>query len=211
MAQTDLILYVDAKFTSPYAMSVFVTLAEKDLPFEIRTIDIFAGEQHKPGYTSLSVTQRVPTLVHGDFQLSESSAITEYLEEMFPSPQYARVYPEDLRERAITRQIQAWLRSDFLPIREERSTETIFIRRADKPLSKAAQVSSAKLFAGADKLIKDGALSLFDEWCLADTDLALMINRLLANGDAVPPKLAAYAKHQWQRKSVQGWVNKKRF
>lgn len=191
-------------------MSVFVTLTEKGLPFEIKTVNLALGEQHKPGYADLSVTQRVPTLVHGDFQLSESSAISEYLEEMFPLPRYAQVYPAGIRERARARQVQAWLRSDFLPVREERSTETVFIKRADKPLSKEARVAAAKLFAGADRLLKDGALNMFDNWCIADTDLALMINRLLANGDEVPPKLAAYVKHQWQRRPVQAWVNQKR-
>jgi glutathione S-transferase len=151
-----LILYVDSKFTSPYAMSVFVTLTEKGLLFEIKTVDLVAGEQYKAGYADLSVTQRVPTLVHGNFQLSESSAISEYLDEAFPPPQYTRMYPADLCERAIARQVQAWLRSDFLPIREERSTETIFIKGAEKPLSKEAKASAAKLFAGADKMIKEG-------------------------------------------------------
>lgn len=32
-------LYVDALFTSPYAMSVFVTLREKGLPFEVRPLE----------------------------------------------------------------------------------------------------------------------------------------------------------------------------
>ncbi len=206
----DLILYVDSKFHSPYAMSVFVTLTEKGLPFEIRTVDLPAGQQHKSDYAKLSVTQRVPMLVHGDFALAESSAITEYLEEGFPSPSHPAVYPANLRQRAIARQVQAWLRSDFLPIREERSTETIFSKRADKPLSNEAKASVAKLFSGANMLIKEGSLNLFNDWCIADTDLALMINRLLANGEEVPPKLAAYAKHQWKRKSVQGWINQKR-
>jgi glutathione S-transferase len=205
-----LILYVDAKYTSPYAMSVYVTLTEKGLPFELKTVDLSAGEQHKTNYADMSMTRRVPTLVYGDFKLSESSAISEYLEEAFPSPRYPSVYPANIRERAIARQVQAWLRSDFLPIREERSIETIFIKPADQPLSKEATVSVAKLFAGADKLIKDGALNLFNEWCIADTDLAMMLNRLLANNEEVPPRLAAYARHQLQRKSLQGWINQKR-
>lgn len=205
-----LILYVDSKFTSPYAMSVFVTLTEKGLPFEMKTIDLGAREHLNPAYADLSVTQRIPTLVHGDFRLSESSAISEYLEEVFPAPGYPRVYPADTRQRARARQVQAWLRSDFLPIREERNTETVFIRRAERPLSRTALASAFKLYMGADKLIREGALNLFDEWCIADTDLALMINRLLLNGEAVPARLAAYAKHQWQHESVQAWVNQKR-
>jgi glutathione S-transferase len=173
-------------------------------------VDLSAGEQHKAGYAGISVTQRVPTLVDGDFKLSESSAISEYLEEAFPAPRYPSVYPANIRERSIARQVQAWLRSDFLPIREERSIETIYIKPADKPLSKEAKASVAKLFAGADKLIKEGALNLFNDWCIADTDLAMMLNRLLANKEKVSPKLTAYAQHQLQRKSLQGWVNQKR-
>jgi glutathione S-transferase len=48
---------------------------------------------------------------------------------------------------------------------------------------------------------------LFDNWCIADTDLALMLNRLILNGDDVPDDLASYAARQWQRASVQLWIN----
>jgi glutathione S-transferase len=51
---------------------------------------------------------------------------------------------------------------------------------------------------------------LFDQWSIADTDLALMLNRLRLAGDALPARLAAYAEAQWQRPSVQEWVNKPR-
>ena len=56
----------------------------------------------------------------------------------------------------------------------------------------------------------DGATSLFGQWCIADTDLALMLNRLIMNGDEIPHKLKEFANHQWQRPSVQQWVTKTR-
>lgn len=187
-------------------MSVYVTLVEKDLSFQIRKVNLASGENLKPGYAGLSLTQRVPTLAHGDFHLSESSAITEYLEELYPAPDYSIVYPENVKLKARARQIQAWIRSDFLTIREERSTEVVFCQPSDKPLSDAAQIEAAKLFAAADSLIKDGAKNLFNTWCIADTDLALMLNRLILNGDNVPEKLKEYACYQWERPSVQQWV-----
>jgi len=168
-----------------------------------------AKDNLKPDYARLSLTQRVPTLTHGDFHLSESSAITEYLEDLYPAPDYPPVYPEDLRAKARARQIQAWIRSDFPLIREERSTEVIFCRQSDKPLSEAAKAETAKLFDAADDLIKDGTENLFQNWCIADTDLALMLNRLVMNGDYVPEKLKTYALHQWERPSVQLWVKLK--
>ncbi len=208
---SDLTLYADSKFTSPYVMSVFVTLVEKGIPFQIKTIDLDADENKAERFACVSLTRRVPTIVHGNFHLSESSAIAEYLEEEFPAPGYASVYPRGQRERALARQVQAWLRSDLLPIREERSTQAIFFNKPiDRPLTDRAKTSAEKLIAAAGKLIPEGAGNIFGDWCIADTDLALMLNRLILNGDAVPSGLIAYAEQQWRRASVQQWVNKER-
>jgi len=191
-------------------MSAFVTLVEKNIPFQIRKIDLEKKENLKPDYAKISITQRVPTLTHGDFHLSESSVISEFLDELYPEPDYSTVYPRDIRLKARARQIQAWIRSDFMPIREERSTEVVFCRPTRTPLSEAAKIDTAKLFAAADTLIKDGAVNLFGDWCIADTDLALMLNRLVLNGDDVPEKLKRYAHNHWKRPSVQLWVNQDR-
>ncbi|VVD63364.1 glutathione transferase [Pandoraea nosoerga] len=196
-------LYVDSQFSSPYALSVFVTLREKGLPFELRTVDLGQGAHHETSFADMSLTRRVPTLVHGDFTLSESSAISEYLETVSPA---APVYPAGARERARARQVQAWLRSDLGALREERSTEVIFYRASDRPLSDAGYAAASKLIAIAQSLLPDGRLSLFDQWCIADVDLALMLNRLVYNDDVVPPALAAYARHQFARPAVQEWL-----
>jgi glutathione S-transferase len=58
----------------------------------------------------------------------------------------------------------------------------------------------------ADSLLPAGASHLFGDWCLADTELALMLNRLVMHGDPVPDRLAKYAGAQWQRQSVQAWM-----
>ena len=41
-------------------------------------------------------------------------------------------------------------------------------------------------------------------------DLALMLNRLILNGDTVPAQLEDYAQRQWQRPTVQEWIKLKR-
>lgn len=210
MSEPSLTLYVDANLVSPYAMSAFVALGEKGLAFEMRTVDLDAKANTQGGYPALSLTSRVPTLTHRDFSVSESSAIAEYLEEVFPGPTHKAAYPANPRDRARARQVQAWLRSDFMPIREERPTTVIFFAPVPHALSAAAKLSAGQLFQAADSLLAPGAKNLFGEWCIADTDLALMLNRLVANGDAVPVKLAAYVKHQWQRPAVQAWMNQVR-
>jgi glutathione S-transferase len=202
-----MLLYVDFQFASPYAMSAFVALHEKQLSFEIRTIDLSAGENHDPGYAKASLTHRVPTLIDGDFALSESSAIVEYLNEVYPGQP---LFPAEPKARARARQVQAWLRSDLMPIRQERSTELVFYRPVSQPLSSVAQVSSQKLFAAASELLGHGGDYLFGQWSIADVDLAIMLNRLVLNGDEVPSNLVRYAKMQWERPSVQLWVRQER-
>ncbi len=203
-----MLLYADRQLTSPYAMSVFVVLTEKRLPFEMRTLDLAACANNERDYARISLTQRVPTLVDGDFALSESSAIAEYLDEAYPDPP---MFPTDRQQRARARQLQAWLRSDFLPIRQERPTPSIFYGQpASAALSPAAQLSSRKLCAAACELLRHGGENLFGHWSIADVDLALMLNRLILNGDAVPAVLADYARTQWQRPSIQQWVRTER-
>ena len=199
----SLALFVDAQYASPYAMSVFVALTVKQVPFELRTVDLAAAAHLAPAFADLSRTRRVPTLVHGEFVLSESSAIAEYVEDAFPG---APLYPADPRLKARARQVQAWLRSDLMPIRVERDTEVVFFRKPVTALSPAGEAAAAKLFAAAEAWLPVGAEHLCARWCLADVDLALMLNRLVLAGDAVPARLADYATRQWQHPAIQQWV-----
>lgn len=199
-----LTLFVDSLFLSPYAMSAYVALTEKQLPFEVRPIDLEVGEQRMQPYQARALTSRVPALTHQDFHLTESSAIAEYLDEAFPAPEHAALYPRDLRARARARQLQAWLRSDLAALRQERPTETVFYGAAGQPLSDPAHAAAAKLVRVAESLVGTGRACLFDEWCIADTDLAVMLKRL--SQDDLPEALRAYAEGQWQRSSVQKWL-----
>jgi glutathione S-transferase len=126
-------------------MSVFVGLKEKNIPFELRTIDLENGANLRPEYATESLTGRVPTLVDGNFSLSESSAITEYLEEAYPG---MALYPSDPKTKARARQVQAWIRSDLLPIRQERSTDVVFYRPSQIPLSAAAVAATIRTGMG---------------------------------------------------------------
>lgn len=204
MHPPSLRLYVDSVYTSPYAMSVFVALREKGLAFDLATLDLDAAQNRAADFARLSLTQRVPTLLEGDFALSESSAITEYLEQAYPE---TPIYPADPKQRARARQVQAWLRSDLLPIRQERSTLVVFCGQTMPALSPEAKAAADKLISAAQALLAGNPAYLFGEWSIADVDLAVMLNRLILNGDSVPAELVGYAQRQWQRPSVQEWVN----
>lgn len=93
-----------------------------------------------------------------------------------------------------------------MPIREERSTAVVFDGAKMPDLSEAGRQSAEKLFATATMLLAHGGQNLFGEWSIADADRALMLNRLVLNGDKVPEALADYASFQWQRASIQRYV-----
>lgn len=197
-------LYVDSQFASPYALSAFVALRAKRIAFEMEPLDLSAHLQMSASYAEASLTGRVPTLVDEGFSLSESSAIAEYLEDKQPQP---RLYPEDLRARARARQVQAWLRSDLMALRQDRTTEVVFYGAAVRPLSEGGRAAAEKLLRAAGALLAHGGPHLAGgEWSIADVDLALMLNRLVMAGDAVPGPLADYARRQWQLPAIQEWV-----
>ncbi|GAC1351630.1 MAG: hypothetical protein NVS3B20_13950 [Polyangiales bacterium] len=123
-------LHGDEFWISPYVFSCFVALREKGLPFEYREVSLGAGAQLQPRFRDASVTARVPALEHDDFWLAESSAIVEYVEESFPGP---KLLPKDSRDRARARQLMSWLRSDLMPLREQRPTHTMFYQHAKTP------------------------------------------------------------------------------
>jgi len=67
------------------AQKVRIALAEKELAYDSRLLDLRAGESHTPDYLKLNPKGVVPTLIDGDVVVTESSIINEYLEQQFPA------------------------------------------------------------------------------------------------------------------------------
>jgi len=204
---TDLLLTVDQFWVSPYAYSAYVALAEKKLPFSTQVVALGAKEHKTPEYRSRTITARVPALRHGDFWLAESGAIVEYLEDVFPAP---HVLPVDPKEKARARQIMHWIRSDLMPLREERSTHTIFYEPAKAPLSDKAKPAAEKLIEVASSLLEHDRPTIFSSFTIADADLALMLMRMRKSGDPLPARVSSYAEAIWSRPSVKAFVDRER-
>jgi glutathione S-transferase len=210
----SLILYGSSSWTSPFVLAAFVTLRAKGLSFEVKTLALDRGEHRSSSFAVQSLTSRVPVLVDGDFALSESSAIVEYLEEAFPSPEHPRVLPGDRHARARARQVMAWLRSDLLALREERTTARVFYPPDQleplAPLSSNGEKAAQKLIAAAESLVPSRRGHLFGEWSVTDTDLALALQRLVKSDYPVPERIRSYANEQWEGPAVREFREKPR-
>jgi glutathione S-transferase len=207
----DLVLHGDHRFTSPYVFSAFVALTEKGVPFRLEVLSLERKEHERPAYAGASFTGKVPALRHGDFWLAESSAIDEYVEDAFPPPTYPRLYPEDPRAKARVRMVQAFLRSDLAPLRAARPTSTFFLGEPVSPLGAEARAAADRLFGVAERVLAPGAAAIAGSFSPGDADLALMLQRLVANGDPCPERLAAYARTIFARPSIRAWLARTRW
>ena len=69
-------------------------------------------------------------------------------------------------------------------------------------LSADGEYAARKLLGVAEKLVPSQG-ALFGAWCVADTDLALMLQRLCKTGYDVPARLRAFADAEWKRPAVR--------
>lgn len=195
-------LYVDNLRISPYALHAFVGLKEKGLTFDVCEVALGRKEQQAPSYQAKSTNGKIPCLMHDNFFVSESTAILEYLEDKFAFPNYPRIYPADIEERAQARQIVAWMNSDFLGLRQSRPSSVVFYGPTKEPLSTEADNDRERLIELGRRFLLTGREYLFGSWSIADSVFAMMLNRLVASQDKMPQYLVDYTLRQWKRPSM---------
>jgi maleylacetoacetate isomerase len=108
-----LLLYDYWRSTAAYRVRIALHL--KGLAFEQRSVHLVrdGGEQHRPVYRALNPQALVPTLVHGERVLTQSLAIIEYLDEVFPGH---ALLPEDPVRRAQQRALAQVIACDTHPL-----------------------------------------------------------------------------------------------
>jgi glutathione S-transferase len=206
----SLILWGDTQLASPWVLAVWTCLREKGVPFRLSPLDLERGEHRTGEYPERSLTGKVPTLQRGDFWLSESMAIIEYLDEAFPAPRYRPSLPPGIEERARARQLMAWVRSDLFEIRRCLPFEGLFEPMKLPPWSEGAEREAREQVRIAAGRARAGAA---ERPLPGDFDLAFMLRRLLHYGvtiDGMDGAVTDYADRIWERPSVQSWVGYER-
>ncbi len=86
--------------SSVCAAKVRFAMAEKNIEWDGVYIDILAGEQFDPDYVKINPKSVVPTLVHNDLIIPDSTVICEYLDNIEPD---TSLHPENAYDRAQAR------------------------------------------------------------------------------------------------------------
>ena len=97
---------------SPNVRRVRLTAAVLGIDLEEQPVDLAKGEQRKPEYLALNPNGTVPTLVDGDFVLTESRVIMQYLADKKPE---SGLLPRDERARTEVIGWQFWDATHFSP------------------------------------------------------------------------------------------------
>jgi maleylpyruvate isomerase len=90
-----------------------IALNLKGLDYRQEPVDLRAGAQHSEAFRALNPQGLVPALEAGDAVLTQSSAIIEWLEEVYPEPP---LLPRNANDRAIVRAMAMTVACDIHPL-----------------------------------------------------------------------------------------------
>jgi glutathione S-transferase len=74
-----------------------ILLEELGAPFELRVLNMKAGEQRRPAYLAVNPMGKVPAVRHGEALITEQVAIFLYLADLFPQAKLAPALDDPLR------------------------------------------------------------------------------------------------------------------
>jgi len=185
--------------TSPNVRRVRLTAAVLGLQLEEKNLDLAKGEQKRPEFLAFNPNGAVPTLVDGDFVLTESRAIMQYLASRKPE---SGLLPHDERARADVTRWQFWDSSHFSP-----QLGMLTFQRVLKPMMGMGEPDAGKveealtnfrrLAAVLNKRLDGKRYVVGDSMTLADLTLASSL--MYAKQAEVP--LAEFP-------NIQGWFSR---
>lgn len=167
-------LYIGNKNYSSWSLRPWIGLTTAGVEFEeiLVPFEMAAGN---PKFKEFSPTGKVPCLVDDDLTLWESLAILEYAADKHPEK---RLWPEQLKHRAIARAISHEMHGGFGALRHEcpmnMRREHAPIKVSDGVLKDVARIEEL----WDDCLQKSGGPFLFGAFGIADAMYAPVVNRL---------------------------------
>jgi len=176
---------------TPNGHKVSIALEELALPYELRVLDLSAGEQKRPGFLAINPNGRIPAIVDhdaDDFAVFESGAILVYLAE-----KTGRLMPQDAKGRS---RVLQWLMFQMGGVGPMMGQANVFYRYFPEKIQPAIdryQAEGRRLFE-----VLDGHLAQH-EWLAGDYSIADIAN------------WAWVRTHRWSGISIDGLPHLRRW
>jgi glutathione S-transferase len=193
---------------SVYLRIARLALTEKGVAYERAEVNPFAPDV-PAAYLALHPFRRVPVLVHDDFVLYETGAITRYVDETFPGP---RLQPTAPRDRARMTQIISIVDSyAYWPLVRQVFSHSVFRPWVGEPVDaeeiRRGLEASVRALGALEKLAVGGNFLIGSRLSLADLHLAPMVAYFAAAPDAhgviaAYPKLSTWWQAMQRRPSL---------
>ncbi len=181
-------------------------LAELDLPYERRPITSRSGETLTPEYTRLNPSQKIPALQEGDFVLTESAAIVNYLATAYGAAKNL-CPPREPRLRARYDQwcFFAMMELDANTLYVIRKHEDLYNLYGEAPnaLQAARDGFARQAKAAATRLCEGGPYVLGDQFSGADILLTTCLNGAIRRKIELPGALHEYLRRITARVAYQ--------
>ena len=176
---------------TPNGHKVSIALEELGLPYELKVLDLAAGDQKRPDYLAICPNGRIPAIVdhdEGGFAVFESGAILVYLAE-----KTGQLMPKNVKGRSLVMQ---WLMFQIGGIGPMMGQANVFYRYFPQKIQPAIdryQAEGRRLFEVLDGRLKD------HEWLAGDYSIADIAN------------WAWVRTHRWSGISIDGLEHLRRW
>ncbi len=183
------------------ARRVWVTLLEKEIPFEPILVKL-DGDQFEANFMAINPFQRVPVIIDEGFRVLESLAILDYLEAQYPSP---ALMPRDSQAIALVRMVEMLAVNEFQPATLPLTGSLVGLEVATPKLEQAHQRITMVLQFYEDLLTEHHPYLVGPSFTLADIVAGTLVTALPMLGWALDayPRLQAWSDHLSQRESWQ--------
>jgi len=150
------------------SLAPHIVLEEVGAPFELSRIDFAANQQNSPEFLRINPKARVPTLVDGDWVLTETPAILRYIAARHPA---AGLWPWDPREEARCAEWLNWLSSTIQVTfgRVLRAARYASSASAVEEVAATGRKACQELWQAVDQKIGRGPWAIGERYSVADS------------------------------------------
>lgn len=148
------------------ALTPYILLREVGADFDVRVVDLMAGEQHSAEFARMNPKRKVPVLVVGDHAIAENVAIQVWIARNYPEHE---ILPADEWKYVDALSLSSWFSSGIHPYlhRIFSPGRVCELEGAAQSIAKIATKSIEQTFSAANELL-DGKEFFFDRFSACD-------------------------------------------
>lgn len=195
----DIVLYAFT-FVSR-AERIIWTLEELGLAHQVVRLDPFKGDMHTTNFAEINPQMKMPTLVHGDFIISESVAIMEYLSSLCGGHLMPKAPVQQARYRQLMQFCATEIEANLWVANQATILNGIYHwpSGSDAEAIRLVKKNIQHLFVH----LKDKAYAIDNEFGLADIYCSSLLNWAKTYGVDMPNYIESYLSRLTSRDGAQ--------